>query len=119
MVRVYDGRFLRSLDLRAMDTEINTEIIYKAQILHARIVEIPAHLDWSFASTGGTRRAATNFRFSRSTISSLFSSFLFRPFLFFMLPGLILLASPPTPSPGASGTSPRCTASRRRSGTPG
>ena len=49
MVRVYDGRFLRSLDLRAMDTEINTEIIYKAQILHARIVEIPAHLDWSFA----------------------------------------------------------------------
>ena len=74
-----------------MDTEINTEIVYKAQILHARIVEIPAHLDWSFASTGGTRRAATNFRFTRTTISSLFSSFLFRPFWFFMLPGLILL----------------------------
>jgi glycosyltransferase involved in cell wall biosynthesis len=92
MVRVYDGRFLRSLDLRAMDTEINTEIIYKARILHARIVEIPAHLDWSFANTGGTRRAATNLRLSRSTLSSLFSSFLFRPFLFFMLPGLILLA---------------------------
>jgi glycosyltransferase involved in cell wall biosynthesis len=92
MVRVYDGRFLRSLNLRAMDTEINTEIIYKAQILHARIIEIPAHLDWSFQSTGGTRRAATNLRVSRSTISSLFSSFLFRPFLFFMLPGLILLA---------------------------
>ena len=35
MVRVYDGRFLRSLDLRSMDTEINTEIVYKAQILHA------------------------------------------------------------------------------------
>jgi glycosyltransferase involved in cell wall biosynthesis len=92
MVRVYDGRFLRSLDLRAMDTEINTEIIYKARILHARIVEIPAHLDWSFANTGGSRRAATNFRVTRSTLSSLFSSFLFRPFLFFMLPGLILLA---------------------------
>jgi glycosyltransferase involved in cell wall biosynthesis len=92
MVRVYDGRFLRSLDLRAMDTEINTEIIYKARILHARIVEIPAHLDWSFHGTGGIRRAATNLRVSRSTLSSLFSSFLFRPFLFFMLPGLILLA---------------------------
>jgi len=92
MVRVYDGRFLRSLDLRAMDTEINTEIIYKARILHARIVEIPAHLDWSFHTTGGTRRAATNLRVSRSTLSSMFSSFLFRPFLFFMLPGLILLA---------------------------
>jgi hypothetical protein len=90
MVRVYDGRFLRSLDLRAMDTEINTEIIYKAQILHARIIEIPAHLDWSFAQTGGQRRIATNFRVSRSTLSSLFSTFLFRPFLFFMLPGLLL-----------------------------
>ncbi|MGZ7018184.1 MAG: glycosyltransferase family 2 protein [Acidimicrobiia bacterium] len=92
MVRVYDGRFLRGLDLRAMDTESNTEIIYKARLLHARIVEIPAHLDWSFHQTGGTRRAATNFRVTSSTVSSVFSSFLFRPFLFFMLPGLILLA---------------------------
>jgi glycosyltransferase involved in cell wall biosynthesis len=92
MVRVYDGRFLRSLDLRATDSEINTEIVYKARILHARIVEIPAHLDWSFTSTGGTRRRAPNFRISRSTLSSLFSSFLFRPFVFFVLPGLILLA---------------------------
>jgi glycosyltransferase involved in cell wall biosynthesis len=92
MVRCYDGRFLRSLDLKAMDTEINTEIIYKAQILHARIVEIPAHLDWSFEHTNGKRRHVPNFRISRSTVSSIFSSFLFRPFLFFMLPGLILLA---------------------------
>ncbi len=92
MVRVYDGRFLRSLDLRAMDTEINTEIIYKAQILHARIVEIPAHLDWTFEHTEGDRRHVGNLRLSRSTVSSLFSSFLFRPFLFFMLPGLLLLA---------------------------
>ena len=38
MVRVYDGPFLRSLDLRAVDTDINTEIIYKARLLHARIV---------------------------------------------------------------------------------
>ena len=49
MVRVYDGRFIRSLDLKAMGPEINTEILYKAQIMRARIVEIPAHLDWSFA----------------------------------------------------------------------
>lgn len=91
MVRVYDGPFVRSLDLRAVDADINTEIIYKARILHARIVEIPAHLDWSFASTGGTRRPVEG-RVSGATISSLFSSFLFRPFLFFVLPGLVLLA---------------------------
>ena len=33
MVRVYDGPFVRSLDLRAVDADINTEIIYKARIL--------------------------------------------------------------------------------------
>jgi len=91
MVRVYDGRFLRSLDLMSVDTEINTEIIRKAQILHARIVEIPSHLDWSFERTGGRRRAAS-LRMSRTTVSSLFSSFLFRPVVFFMVSGLILLA---------------------------
>jgi glycosyltransferase involved in cell wall biosynthesis len=90
MVRVYDGPFLRSLDLRAVDAEINTEIIYKARILHARIVEIPAHLDWTFTSTEGRRRPAEG-RLSGATVSSLFSSFLFRPFLFFVLPGLVLL----------------------------
>ncbi len=91
MVRVYDGQFLRSLDLRAVDADINTEIIYKARILHARIVEIPAHLDWSFASTDGERRPVEG-RVTGATVSSLFSSFLFRPFLFFVLPGLVLLA---------------------------
>ena len=119
MVRVYDGRFLRSLDLRAMDTEINTEIVYKARILHRGDRRDPAHLDWSFANTGGTRRAATNFRVSRNTLSSLFSSFLFRPFLFFMLPGPILLASRRTPFSGAVGTSSRSGASPRSSATPG
>ena len=91
MVRVYDGPFLRSLDLRAVDSDINTEIIYKARLLHARIVEIPAHLDWSFTTTGGRRRAVEG-RVTGATISSLFSSFLFRPFLCFVLPGLVLLA---------------------------
>lgn len=89
MVRAYDGRFLRSLDLKAMDTEINTEIIYKAQVLRARIVEIPAHLDWSFGSTGGERRPV-DFRAARGTVRSLFAAFIFRPFLFFILPGLVL-----------------------------
>ncbi len=90
MVRVYDGPFLRSLDLRAVDAEINVEIIAKARILHARVVEIPAHLDWSFASTGGRRRTVEG-RLPGATVSSIVSSFLFRPFVFFVVPGLILL----------------------------
>ena len=47
MVRAYDTRFLRSLNVRAMGMDVNAEILRQAQILRARIVEIPAHLDWS------------------------------------------------------------------------
>ena len=32
MVRAYDRRFIASLNLKAMGTEVNTEIIYKAQL---------------------------------------------------------------------------------------
>ena len=46
MVRTYDQEFLSRLILKAMDVTINSEIIYKAMILRARIVEIPAQLDW-------------------------------------------------------------------------
>jgi len=90
-VRAYDGKFIRSLNLEAMDTEINTEIIYKAQLLRARIVEIPAHLDWTNQrALGGRRRSSIRVR--RSTLASMFGAFLFRPFMFFILPGLVLLA---------------------------
>ena len=91
MVRVYDGPFIRSLDLRATDADINTEIIYKARMLHARIVEVPAHLDWSFAGTGGSRRRVDG-RLPGATVSSLFTAFLFRPLLCFAVPALLVLA---------------------------
>jgi hypothetical protein len=91
MVRVYDGPFLRSLNLKAMDAEINPEIIYKSQILRAHIVEIPAHLDWTFRQTHGKRRKSAA-RVRRSVSSSSFSAFLFRPFMFFIVPGLIVMA---------------------------
>lgn len=90
MVRAYDRRFLATLNLKAMDAEINTEIIYKAQLLRARIVEIPAHLDWSFQQERtGERRSSLRMR--RSTLSSMFLAFIFRPFMFFIVPGLVLL----------------------------
>ena len=91
MVRAYDRRFLRTLNLKAMDNEINTEIIYKAQLLRGRIVEIPAHLDWTAQVSEQTERSS-KLRVSRSTLSSVFVAFIFRPFMFFIVPGLVLLA---------------------------
>ena len=90
MVRAYDGMFLNTLNLKAMDMEINAEIIYKAEVLRARIVEIPGHLDWGFQKTDGIKRRSS-MRIFKSIMSYLFFGFIFRPFIFFMLPGLVLM----------------------------
>jgi hypothetical protein len=91
MVRTYDRKFLSNLNLKSMDVDINPEILYKAMILRARIVEIPAHLKWSVGKIGGKRRESS-IRVIRSIASSLLSGFIFRPFMFFILPGLVLMA---------------------------
>jgi glycosyltransferase involved in cell wall biosynthesis len=87
MVRAYDTRFLRSLNVRAMGMDVNAEILRQAQILRARIVEIPAHLDWSAnaRSAGGS-----GLRVPRTTVAIAISAYLFRPAWFFMVPALML-----------------------------
>ncbi|MCZ7534830.1 MAG: glycosyltransferase family 2 protein [Acidimicrobiia bacterium] len=87
MVRAYDRRFVNALNLKAMGVEVNTEIIYKAQVLRALVEEIPAHLDWT-AIRGLPRKSTV--RLASGTIRSLLSAFIFRPFMFFIVPGLIL-----------------------------
>jgi len=90
MVRLYDAKFLKNLDLKAMDTEINEEIIYKAQLMGAQIVEIPAHLDWGSHKARGKGRKSS-LKIFKKVVSCLFSGFIFRPFMFFILPGLVLI----------------------------
>jgi glycosyltransferase involved in cell wall biosynthesis len=92
MVRTYDGEFLRTLSLWAMDVDINPEIVYKAKILRARIVEIPAHLDWSVEKTSRqpSQRRRSSFRIMHGILQSFLSGFIFRPFIFFIFPGLLL-----------------------------
>ena len=93
MVRAYDADFLSSLNLKAMDMDINPEIIYKAMILRARIVEIPAHLNWSTENAKKTaiKQRKSGIRILRNILSSVISGFIFRPFMFFILPGLLML----------------------------
>lgn len=88
MARIYDRPFLSVLDLCSTDVGINTEIIYKAQVLRARVLEIPAHLDWTSQVDSGRR---SSLRITRSVMTYVSSGFLFRPFVAFLLPGLVLL----------------------------
>lgn len=90
MVRAYDGNFLRSLNLRSSGMEINPEVIHKAMLLHARIAEIPAHLNWAQQKTERIRRRSS-MRVLRHTMAVLLSGFIFRPVIFFIFPGLALL----------------------------
>ena len=90
MVRGYRADFIKNLNIKSVDYEINPEIIYKSMILRARIVEIPAHLDWSEQNKIKVKRTS-NKRIIKSIISSLMSGFIFRPYAFFLGSGLFLL----------------------------
>lgn len=91
MVRAYDRRFLRRLNLKAMGVEINTEILYKAMMLRGRVVEVPAHLDWTLQVKEGKGRVSS-FRILKGILTYLISGFIFRPFMFFLIPGFAALA---------------------------
>jgi glycosyltransferase involved in cell wall biosynthesis len=90
MVRAYRRTFIRTLNLKTKDYEVNPEIMYKAMILRARIVEIPAHLDWTEQNKFiGERKSSL--RVLRSFFSGIMSGFIFRPYLFFVGIGTFLM----------------------------
>jgi glycosyltransferase involved in cell wall biosynthesis len=88
MVRAYDRVFLQSLDLSSTDVGINTEIIYKARILKAKVVEIPARLAWVSDEPVGR---ISKFRVLKSINTYLMSGFLFRPLAVFGFPAFFFL----------------------------
>jgi hypothetical protein len=90
MVRAYKSGFIKNLNLKTKDYEINPEILYKAMILRARMIEIPAHLDWSFQNSAGKKRTS-GMRILSSFFSGLMAGFIFRPYIFFLGIGMILL----------------------------
>lgn len=87
MVRVYKREFLQTLNLKSSTYAINPEIIHKAIILRARVVEIPAHLDWSFQEQAQGR--TSSIRIFKGILSGLMSGFIFRPYMFFMTAGVL------------------------------
>jgi glycosyltransferase involved in cell wall biosynthesis len=91
MVRAYRKEFIRYVNLKTTDYEINPEIMYKSMILRARIVEVPAHLDWSEQNKFKGKRTSS-LRVIRGLFSGLMSAFIFRPYFFFVSIGAILLA---------------------------
>ena len=90
MVRAYRTEFIKGMNLKTKDYEISAEILYKSMILRGRIIEIPAHLDWSIQNKHKESRTS-GIRLFRSFMSSLMSGFIYRPYVFFLGIGTILL----------------------------
>ncbi len=90
MVRAYRKDFVQTLNLKTRDYEINPEIIYKGMILRAKMVEIPANLDWTEQNKFADKRTSS-LRVFRSFFSGLMSGFIFRPYIFFMGIGAFLM----------------------------
>lgn len=82
MVRAYNGPFIRSMSLKAVDVDINVEIIYKAQVLRAGIIEVPAVLNWSNLEARQSRSQLTSRRSRWNTYKQLVNGYLWRPFWF-------------------------------------
>lgn len=90
MVRAYKKDFIQTVNLKTKDYEINPEILYKAMILRARIVEIPAHLDWTEQNKFAGKRKSS-MKVLRGFFSGIMSSFIFRPYIFFLAIGTVLM----------------------------
>lgn len=90
MVRAYRRDFIRAVNLKTKDYEVNPEILYKAMILRARVVEIPAHLDWTEQNKFKGKRTS-GLRVFRGVFSGMMSSFIFRPYIFFLAIGGFLM----------------------------
>ncbi|MBK7172722.1 MAG: glycosyltransferase family 2 protein [Bacteroidales bacterium] len=91
MVRAYRKEFILYVNLKTRDYEINPEIMYKAMILRAKIIEIPAHLDWTEQNKFAEKRTSS-MRVIRGFFSGLMSAFIFRPYIFFLIIGAFLMA---------------------------
>ena len=91
IVRAYRADFIKSLNLKTRDYEVSPEIIYKAMILRSRIIEIPAHLDWTEQNKYRGKRTSS-IKILRGFFSGIMSGFIFRPYIFFLGIGCILMA---------------------------
>lgn len=89
MVRAYRAGFIRSVNLKTKDYEVNPEILYKAMILRAKIIEIPAHLDWTEQNKYIGKRISS-IRVIRGFFSGIMSAFILRPYIFYITLGGIL-----------------------------
>jgi glycosyltransferase involved in cell wall biosynthesis len=96
ITRAYKSEFIKRLDLHSDDKEIHLEILAKAKILGAKILEVPADLHWRDEKRlkPTSRRQPIRrptLKAKKTSSSHLFFALLNKPGMIFWIPGFFLL----------------------------
>jgi dolichol-phosphate mannosyltransferase len=94
IVRAYKKDFIDKLDLHSEDKDLHLEILYKAKILGAKILEVPADLKWreeKIKNLNKTKKRRSTLKFKRTSNSHFFFAMLNKPGIIFFFPANILL----------------------------
>jgi len=94
IVRAYKKDFIEKLDLHSDDKDLHLEILYKAKILGAKILEIPADLKWpdeKIKNLNKTKKRRSTLKFRRTSSSHFFFAMLNKPGVIFFIPANVLL----------------------------
>ena len=94
IARAYRKAFIDRIDLHSNDKDIHLEILYKAKILGAKILEVPGDLKWRKKKAVTLKKhdkRRSTLKFRRTSISHFFFALLNRPGIIYFIPGSILL----------------------------
>ena len=94
IVRAYKKDFIDKLDLHSVDKDLHLEILYKAKILGAKILEVPADLKWrdeKIKNLNKTKKRRSTLKFRRTSNSHFFFAMLNKPGIIFFVPANVLL----------------------------
>jgi len=94
IVRAYRKTFVDRLDLHSNSKDIHLEILYKAKILGAKILEVPGDLKWrekKAVTLKKHEKRRSTLKLRRTSRSHFFFALLNRPGIIYFVPGSILL----------------------------
>ncbi|MCP3931229.1 MAG: glycosyltransferase family 2 protein [Bacteroidetes bacterium] len=93
IARAYRKTFIERLDLHSNNKDIHLEILYKAKMLGAKILEVPGDLKWrknKVVALEKQKKRRSTLKFRRTSRSHFFFALLNRPGMIYFVPGSIL-----------------------------
>lgn len=94
IVRAYKKDFIKKIDLHSNNKDIHLEILYKAKMLGAKVVEIPADLNWRKEKLLGTDKGVNRrqtLKIKKTSSSHLFFALMNNPGVIYLFPAYTLL----------------------------